>query len=109
MATTKSNDYLSYGITFLLYGVFLLLDKVGIIHKIPYGGQITSSGAFFLIAAIIFLITQPNRLLSWIFLIIAILLNAGIFLSWTTIYFYLIAPVGLIIIGVVMLLISKKN
>jgi len=109
MATTKSNDHLSYGITILLFGVFLLLDKIGFLNKIPYGGEIVSVGAFFLIAGIIFLITQPKRMLSWIFLIIGILLNANTFLGWTSIYFYLIAPIGLIILGVIMVLTSNKK
>lgn len=108
-SSTSNNDHLSYGITILLYGIFILLDKIGFLHKIPYGGAITSTGAFFIIAGIIFIITQPKKILSWIFLIIGILLNANIFLSWMSIYFYLIAPIGLIILGVAMILTSNKK
>ena len=64
MATSKSNDRLSYGITILIFGVLYLLDKVDLLSKIPYGKNFISVGVFFLIAGAVFLITQPKKILG---------------------------------------------
>ncbi len=113
MATTNSNkasnDRLSYGITILIFGVVFLLDKLGILSHIPYAKSLISIGAFFLIAGIVFLITQPKKILGWIFLGVGILLNADFFFSWVSDYSNLIVPLGLIIAGVAMVLTAKKK
>lgn len=110
MATTnKSNDRLSYGITILIFGVLYLIDKVGILSKIPYGDALVSVGAFFLIAGIVFLITQPKKVLGWVFLGIGVVLNADFFFGWMKSYSNLIVPIGLIVAGIAMVLTSKKN
>lgn len=109
MATSKSNDRLSYGITILIFGVLFLLDKLNILDKIPYANKLISVGVFFLIAGAVFLFTQPKKMLGWIFLAIGVLLNADIFFGWMNSYSNLIVPLGLIIAGVAMVLTSKKN
>ncbi len=108
-SSNKSNDRLSYGITILIFGVLFLLDKIGILSQIPYGSNLISVGVFFLIGGIVFLITQPKKVLGWIFLGIGILLNADLFFGWMKSYSNLIVPLGLIIAGVAMVLTSKKN
>ncbi|MBB4036944.1 hypothetical protein GGR21_002858 [Dysgonomonas hofstadii] len=109
MSTVKSNDKLSYGITILIFGVLFLLDKTGFLDKIPYGGNFISVGAFFLIAGIVFLATQPKKILGWIFLGVGVLLNADLFFGWMSDYSNLIVPIGLIIAGIAMVLTSKKK
>lgn len=111
MATSsnKSNDRLSYGITILIFGVLFLLDKTGILDKIPYTSNLISVGVFFLIAGVVFLFTQPKKVLGWIFLGVGILLNADLFFGWISNYSKLIVPIGLIIAGVAMVLTSKKK
>lgn len=110
MATTnKSNDRLSYGITILIFGILFLLDKIGLLRGIPYGEKIISVGAFFLIGGIVFLITQPKKILGWIFLGIGVLLNADIFFGWMNNYSNLIVPIGLIVAGIAMVLTSRKK
>lgn len=109
MATSKSNDRLSYGITILIFGVLFLLDKLGVLSKIPYGDYLISVGVFFLIGGIVFLITQPKKVLGWIFLIIGIILNADLFFGWMKSYSNLIVPLGLIIAGIAMVLTAKKS
>lgn len=109
MATSKSNDRLSYGITILIFGVLFMLDKLHILDKIPYANKLISIGIFFLIAGAVFLFTQPKKMLGWIFLVIGLLLNADIFFGWMNNYSNLIVPLGLIIAGVAMVLTSKKN
>ena len=110
MATSsKSNDKLSYGITILVFGVLFLLDKTGFLDKIPYGGNIVSIGSFFLIAGIVFIATQPKKVLGWIFFGVGILFNADLFFGWMSSYSNLIVPIGLIVAGVVLVLTSKKK
>ncbi|EGK02056.1 MAG: hypothetical protein LBT43_20765 [Prevotella sp.] len=112
MATSSnkaSNDRLSYGITILIFGVLFLLDKLGFLRQIPYGQKLISVGVFFLIGGIVFLITQPKKMLGWIFLGIGIILNADLFFGWLSNYSNLIVPLGLIIAGVAMVLTAKKN
>ncbi len=108
-STKTSNDRLSYGITILIFGFVFLLDKLGILANIPYAKNLISVGAFFLIAGIVFLITQPKKALGWIFLAVGILLNADIFFGWLSNYSNLIVPLGLIIAGTAMVLTSKKR
>lgn len=105
---TKSSDRLSYGITILIFGVLFLLQKIGILAKIPYGDSLISVGAFFFIAAAVFLITQPKKALGWIFLAVTLLLNADFFFGWVSGYSHLLVPAGLIIAGVAMILSAKK-
>ncbi|WP_029906187.1 hypothetical protein [Prevotella sp. 10(H)] len=104
-----SNDRLSYGITILIFGVLYLLDKLGFLNQIPYGHKLISVGAFFLIGGIVFLATQPKKILGWIFLGVGIILNADIFFGWISDYSNLIVPLGLIIAGIAMVLTAKKN
>jgi hypothetical protein len=110
MATTgKSNDRLSYGITILIFGILFLLDKLGVLVKIPYGDRLISVGSFLLIAGIVFLLNQPKKLLGWVFLGIGILLKADTFFGWMHSYSNLIVPGLLIVAGIVMALSSKMK
>ncbi|NDV77728.1 hypothetical protein [Dysgonomonas sp. 511] len=105
----RSNDRLSYGLVILIFGVLFLLDKMDILDQIPYANNLISIGAFFLIAGFVFLLTQPKRVMGWIFLGVGILLNANVFFSWMSSYSNLIVPAGLIIAGTAMILTSKKK
>lgn len=108
---TKKNpsDRLSYGITILIFGVLFLLDKIGILPDIPGLGNLVSIGVFFLIAGIVFLCTQPGKILGWIFLGVGILLNADLFFGWMQNYSRFIVPIGLIIAGIAMVVSAKKK
>lgn len=106
---SKSNDRLSYGITILIFGVLFLFDKMGILNQIPYGHKLISIGVFFLIGGIVFLATQPKKVLGWVFLGVGILFNADLFFGWMDDYSRFIVPVGLIIAGVAMVLTAKNK
>lgn len=110
MATAKSsNDRMSYGITILIFGILFLLDRIGVLAQIPHASNVMSVWAFFLIGAVVFIITQPKKILGWIFLLIAVLLNLDLFFGWMKSYSYLIIPLALIIGGVSMILTGKKR
>lgn len=102
MASSKNNDRLSYGITILIFGLLFLLQKTGILAQIPYGENFISVGTFFLIAGIVFVATQPKRVLGWVFACIGLFLNADFFFGWMTNYSRYIVPLALIIAGIVM-------
>lgn len=105
---SKSSDKMSYGITILIFGFLFLLQKLSFLSKIPYGDRFISVGAFFLIAAIVFIATQPKKVLGWIFLGVAVLLNADFLFGWVSGYSYLIVPAGLIIAGIAMIISARK-
>ena len=106
---TKSKDSLSYGITILIFGALILLDKIGLLPTLPYVGDLISVGIFFLIAGIVFLSTQPQKMLGWVFLGIGILLNADLFFGWMESYSKLIVPIVLIIAGIILVFTAKKK
>lgn len=105
---TKSTDRMSYGITILIFGFLFLLQKLGVLAKIPYGDSVIGVASFFFIAAVVFLITQPKKALGWIFLAVTLLLNADLLFGWVKGYSYLLVPVGLIIAGLAMILSGRK-
>lgn len=109
MASNVSNDRLSYGLTILIFGLLYLLDKIGILAQIPYGKNLISVGAFFLIAGIVFLCTQPKKAMGWIFLAVGIFLNADFFLGWISIYSKYLVPLALVVVGLIMVFTSKKG
>lgn len=104
----NASDKLSYGIILLIFGVLFLLQKIGILAKIPYGNYAISFSSFFFIAGIVFLTTQPKKILGWVFIAIGVLLNAGFFFGQISAYSYLLVPAGLIIAGVAMILSARK-
>lgn len=104
----NTSDKLSYGIILLIFGVLFLLQKIGLLAKIPYGQYVISFSSFFFIAGAVFLATQPKRALGWIFIAIGVFLNAGFFFGQISEYSYLLVPAGLIIAGAAMILSSRK-
>lgn len=109
MASNVTNDRLSYGLTMLIFGLLFLLDKTGILAQIPYGKNLISAGAFFLIAGIVFLCTQPKKVLGWIFLAVGVFINANFFLVKFNIYSKYLVPIALVVVGLIMVFTSKKG
>ena len=109
MAASTSNDRLSYGLTILIFGLLYLLDKIGLLAEIPYGSRIISVGVFFLIAGIVFIATQPKKVLGWLFLAVGLFLNSDIFFGWISTYSKFLIPLALIIVGLVMIFTGKKS
>lgn len=108
MAAKDTENRLAYGLTILVFGVLFLLDKVGVLAHIPYGSAFISIGSLFLIAGVVFLLTKAEKKMGLILTGIGIVINSDIFFGWMRNYSNLIVPVILIVVGMIMVLTSKK-
>lgn len=108
MAKNNKSDRLAYGLSLLIFGLLFLLSKTGILSQIPYGNEFISIGAFFLIAGIIFLLTSANKTLGIVFTVVGLIIKSDLFLGWIHNYSKLIVPILLIIIGLIMVVTSKR-
>lgn len=104
----NTGDRLSYGLTLMVFGLLYLLDKIGILDRIPYGNKLMSIGSLFLIAGIIFLCTRVDKKMGLILTGIGVVINSDLFFGWMQSYSNLIVPILLIVVGVIMVLTSKR-
>lgn len=104
----SSGNRLPLGLIMLVIGIFYLLSKTGILHKVPYLEQLMNIGTFFLVAGIIFLLTKTEKTVGIIFTAIGLIINFDFFFGWIQNYSSLIIPITLIGVGIMMVLTSKK-
>jgi len=104
----KKTNRLAYGLIILIIGIIYLLSKTGVLIHIPYAERLMNIGTFFLIAGIIFLITKAEKTMGIIFAVIGLIMNFDFFFGWIRNYSALIIPVGLIILGLGMVITSRK-
>ncbi len=107
MAKASSNR-LPYGLLILIIGIIYLLSKTGILMRIPYADRLMNVGTFFLIAGVIFLFTKAEKTMGIIFVAIGAIMNFDFFFGWLKNYSSFIIPVALVVIGVWMVLTSRK-
>ncbi len=103
----KSDDRLSYGLILTVFGLIILMNKTGVLKHIPYGSQLFSVGAFFLVAGIIFLLTKSEKTIGIVFTAIGVILNADFFFGWIYSFSNLIVPIILILLGIIMIIRSR--
>lgn len=109
MATNNSkNDKLSFGIIILIFGLLYLFDKLGVLSQLPFKYDFISVSSAFLIGGIVFVCTQPKRVLSWILLGVGLFLNANHLFSWLGEYSKFTVPVVAIIAGLALILSYRK-
>lgn len=104
----KGSDRLSYGISFLIIGILFLLSKLGILQDIPYATEFLTVGGILIIGGIVFLLKGVSKTLGLIFLIVGLFLKSDLFFDWMHQHSNLIVPVALIIVGIFMMISSKK-
>lgn len=104
MAKASKDDRLPYGLSILIFGLIFLLSRVGLLAQIPYGPEFLSIGAFFLIAGIVFLCTSSNKRIGIVFTLIGLVLKSDLIFSYSK----LIVPILLIVLGIILVLTSKK-
>ncbi len=104
----KSDNRLAYGLTIMTFGLLFLLQKTGVLAKIPYGDSLISIGSFFLIAGIIFLLARAEKTLGIILTAVGVIINSDFFFGWMRHYSNLIVPIILIVTGLFLVLTSKR-
>lgn len=107
MAKSSSNR-LPYGLLILIVGIIYLLSKTNVLSHIPYADRLMNIGTFFLIAGIIFLFTKAEKTMGIIFTAIGVIMNFDFYFGWIHNYSSLIIPVILVIIGLFMVITSKR-
>ncbi|GAB6010882.1 LiaF transmembrane domain-containing protein [Viscerimonas tarda] len=103
----NSNNYLAYGLTIMLFGLIFLLGRTGILGKIPYCSGLLGIGPFFLIAGVIFLLASAEKVIGIVSTIIGVLIILNDIFGWGHLYSYLLAPILLIVAGVILILTAK--
>lgn len=103
----NSNNYWTYGIIMMLFGLITLLNRTGILKLVPYGGYLMTIGSFFMIAGITLLFAKTEKTSGIMFTIIGVILNADMFFGWSRHYSMLIMPIVLLVIGIILIIRSK--
>lgn len=104
----NSGNRLPYGLLILIIGIIYLLSKTGVLAQIPYADKLMNVGTFFLIAGIIFLFTKAEKTMGIVFTAIGVIINFDFFFGWMHNYSTLIVPIILVVIGLFMVITSKK-
>lgn len=104
----KSNNRLAYGLIMLFFGIVYLLNKTGILAKIPEVNEVMNFGTFLLVAGLIFLCARTERTVGIIFTVIGLIINFDLFFGWLKGYSPLILPVIIIVVGLALVFTSKR-
>lgn len=107
-STGGKNDKLSFGITLVIFGLLYLLERMGILAQIPIKYDFISVACFFLVAGIVFICTQPKRILSWVLLGVGVFLNFNHLFGWMQQYSRFFIPVAVIIAGIALIISYRK-
>ena len=105
----KESDKVAWGATLLVFGLLILLDKMGVTDNLPFTDFIQSTGTYFLAAGIIFLILKREKTLGIVFTAVGLVIHSDVFFGWMHNYRSLLIPFALIVVGVVMVLTAKKR
>lgn len=105
----KESDKVAWGTTLLVFGILILLDKTGVTDNLPFTDFIQSIGTYFLVAGIIFLFLKTEKTLGIVFTAVGLFIHSDEFFGWMHNYRSLLIPLALIVVGVVMVLTSKRR
>lgn len=108
-AIDKRSDKMAWGVTFLAFGLLILLDKTGVTDNLPFADFIQSIGTYFLVAGIIFLIYRAEKTLGLIFTIIGLIIHSDVFFGWMDNYRNLLLPIALLVIGLILILSNRRR
>lgn len=106
--STKQSDKMAWGVTFLIIGALVLLDKLGITGSLPFSRFLQSPGTYFLAAGIAFLIYKSDKTLGLVFTVIGVIIHSDTLLGWIHVSRQLMLPVALLAVGVVLVLSNRK-
>ena len=107
-SSVKQSDKTAWGVTLLVFGVIILLEKLGVSQFMPFFNFLTSTGSYFLIAGVIFLIFKKEKTLGLVLTIVGVIIHSDFFFGWLKAYRAMMLPLALIAIGLVLVL-STRN
>ena len=100
---------MAWGVTFLVFGILIMLDKLGITQALPFAGFLTDTGTYFLAAGIIFLIYKTDKTLGLVFTVIGLIIHSDLFFGWMHTYRKLMLPIALLAVGLILILSNRKR
>ena len=107
MAKDDDNK-LAFGLILMIFGLIFLLDKTGLLEKIPNGDSLTNFRILVLIAGAILLFAKREKMWGIILTGLGVILNADFFFGWFASFSAITTPILLIVIGVILVFRSKK-
>lgn len=107
----KKSDKLAWGITLLIFGGLILLDKTGIMDYLPniISSFLKNPGTYFLSAGIVFLMYKREKLMGVVLSAIGVIFHSDLFFGWMKSYQNLMVPIALLVIGIILILSNKKR
>lgn len=108
-SSVRRSDKMAWGMTFLVFGILILMEKLGITQSLPFASFLSSTGTYFLAAGIIFLIYKQEKTLGLVFTIIGLIIHSDLFFGWMHIYRKLVLPLSLLTVGLILVLSNRKR
>lgn len=105
----KQSDKMAWGVTLLVFGGLILLDKLGITQMLPFARFLQSAGTYFLAAGIIFLIYKREKTMGLVLSIIGVIIHSDIFFGWMRTYQNLFVPIALLVVGFILVLSNRTK
>ena len=109
MTPSRQSDKMAWGVTFLVFGILILLEKLGVTQALPFADFLRSPGTFFIAAGVIFLMYKKEKTLGLIFTIIGLVINSDLFFGWMQTYRKLTLPLALLAVGLILILSNRKK
>lgn len=105
----KRADKMAWGVTLLVFGLLILLDKTGVTDALPFTSFIQSIGTYFLAAGIVFLIYKREKTFGLVLTIIGLIIHSDVFFGWMKNYRNLLLPIALLVIGLILILSNRRR
>ncbi|NLX80019.1 MAG: hypothetical protein GXZ03_00410 [Proteiniphilum sp.] len=104
---SNQSDKMAWGMTLLVFGALILLDKLGITAKLPFASFLQSAGTYFLSAGIIFLIYKREKTMGIVLSAIGVIIHSDLFFGWMHAYRSLLVPIALLVVGLILVLSNR--
>ena len=107
---SNQSDKMAWGMTLIVFGALILLDKLGITAKLPFASFLQSAesaGTYFLSAGIIFLIYKREKTMGIVLSAIGVIIHSDLFFGWMHAYRSLLVPIALLVVGLILVLSNR--
>lgn len=102
---------MAWGISLLIFGGLILLDKIGITGSLPsmLASFLRNPGTYFLSAGIVFLMYKREKTMGLVLSIIGVIFHSDVFFGWMKSYQNLLVPIALLIVGLILVLSNRTK